>query len=42
MTPTSDLILDMMNGQPIAIVFALFTLVCIAGIVWSGVESERP
>ena len=39
--PTGDLILDMMNGQPMAIVFVLFTLVCIAGVAWSCVESEQ-
>ena len=38
---TGDLILDIMNCNPAAIAFAMFTLACIAGIIWSGAESER-
>jgi hypothetical protein len=38
---TGDLIFDAMNGQPFAVFFALFTMACIAGVIWSGIESER-
>ena len=38
---TGDLILDVLSCNPIAIVFAIFTLVCIAGVIWSGMEDAQ-
>lgn len=39
--PTGDLVLDTINMVPAAILWVSFTLVCLAGIIWSGIESER-